>query len=61
MSIGMFTDPKELFDMITRARRPTKRRLEIDVIAAREAHQSFKIDRTGLVHGKHTLRKVLEE
>lgn len=50
--LRMFTDSKQVFDVITRGKRPTERRLAIDVCAAREAYGNREIDRVGLVRGE---------
>lgn len=44
----MFTDSRQLFDVITRGKSPTERNLAVDLIAAREAYLRFEIDRVGL-------------
>lgn len=51
VSLHMFTDSKQVFDVITRGKRPTKRRLAIDICAAREAYSNREIERVGLVRG----------
>ena len=49
--ISMFTDSKQLFDVITKATYPTERRLMIDVAAARECYTRFEISNIALVRG----------
>lgn len=47
----MLTDSKQVLDIITRGKRPTEKRLAVDVVAAREAYKRFEIDQVGLVNG----------
>lgn len=49
--LRIFTDSKQVFDVITRGKRPTERRLAIDPTGAREAYERREIDRVGLVRG----------
>lgn len=61
----MFTDSKQLFDVITKATYPTERRLMIDIAAVRESYNSFDISNIGLVAGKDNpadsfTKKILE-
>ena len=49
--LKMFTDSKQLFDVITKSSSTTERRLMIDVAAVREAYHSFEISEVGLVRG----------
>lgn len=51
ISIRTFTDSKQVFDVVTRGKRLTERRLAIDVTAAREAYKRFEMDRVMLVRG----------
>lgn len=50
--LHMFTDSKQVFDVVTRGKRPTERRLAIYVSAVREAYTKREIGRVGLVRGK---------
>lgn len=51
IALKMFTDSKQLFDVITRASHTAEKRLMIDVAAAREAYNNFEISNVGLVAG----------
>lgn len=57
----MFTDSKQGFDIITRGKRPTEKRLAIDITAACEAYQRFDIDRVGLVRGNENPADALRK
>lgn len=59
--VRMFTDSKQVFDVITRGKRPTEKRLAIDVIAAREAYHNFEIDRVGLIRGENNPADALSK
>eukprot|EP00171_Calliarthron_tuberculosum_P023435 IDg23435t1 len=49
--LRMFTDSKQLFDVITKASHPTEKRLMIDIASVREAYDEFEISNVGLVSG----------
>eukprot|EP00171_Calliarthron_tuberculosum_P004827 IDg4827t1 len=49
--LKMFTDSKQLFDVITKASYPTEKRLMIDILAVREAYNTFEISNVGLISG----------
>lgn len=49
--LKIFTDLKQVFDIITLGKRPTECRLSINVAAAREAYQKMEIDAVGFVRG----------
>ena len=49
--LSMYTDSKQLFDVLTKSTYPTERRLMIDVAAARESYTRFEISNIGLVRG----------
>lgn len=51
IALKMFTDSKQLFDVITRASHTTEKRLMIDIASAREAYKNFEISNVGLVAG----------
>lgn len=53
LPIHMFTDCKQVFDVETRGKRPTEKRMAIDITAACGAYRQFDIDRVGLVLGEH--------
>ena len=50
--LHMFTDSKQMFDVITSARHTTEKRLMIDITAARQSYERFEIHNVGLVPGK---------
>lgn len=56
ISVRMFKDSKQFFDVMTRGKRPTEKRLAIDIVAAREAYHRFDIDRVGFVRGDLSTR-----
>lgn len=51
ITLRMFTDSKQVFTIITLGRRPTERRLAINITAIRETYERRKIDSAGLVCG----------
>ena len=53
LPLVMPTDSKQMFDVITRASHTTKKRLMIDVAAARDAYNEHEISNVGLVKSKH--------
>lgn len=53
ISVCIFTNSKQAFDIITRGKKPTKKRLALDVMAAREVYQRFDVERVGLIRGKN--------
>lgn len=59
--VRMLTDSKQVFDVITRGKRPTEKRLAIDVVAAREAYLRFDVDRVGLVKGENNPADALSK
>lgn len=52
-SIHMFTDSKQVLDIITSGKKTSKRRLAIDFKVIRDAFYRFEIDLIGLVRGEH--------
>lgn len=50
-TLQMFTDSKQVFDVIMRGRRPAKQHLAIDASAMRKVYERKKIDRAGLIRG----------
>ena len=52
ISLAMFTDSKQVFDVLTKASYPTERRLMVDVAAVRESYNTYEISNIGLVSGK---------
>lgn len=70
--VRISTDSKQAFDIITRGKKPTERRLAIDFLATREAYQWFDVESVDLVrcennpaeaftkfHNKDMLDKIL--
>jgi len=51
----MLTDSKQTSSVITRATHTTEKRLNIDVAAAREAHNRHTISNVGLVTSEHNM------
>ena len=52
----MLTDSKALFDVLTRTRYTTERRLMVDIAAAREAFHERIISNIGLIRSEFNLR-----
>ncbi len=52
ISLTMFTDSKQLFDVLTTAAHTTEKRLMVEIMAAREAYNRFEISNVGLVSGR---------
>lgn len=52
LMLHMFTNRKQVFDVVTRGRCPTKRRLAINVSATRDAYIRREIDRVGSLQGR---------
>lgn len=51
IGMKMFTDSKQLFDVITRASHTTEKRLMVEITAARESYNRYEISTVGLVAG----------
>lgn len=47
----MITDSKSLFDIITKSKQTTERRLMIDMACVREAYQSHEISNSRFIRG----------
>jgi len=47
--INIFTDSKQLFDVVTKGSHPTEKRLMVDVAAARQAYARHDISNVGLI------------
>lgn len=47
----MFTDSKQVFEAVTKGRKPTEKRIAIDMLAARGAYCHFDIREIGLIWG----------
>lgn len=54
LPVSMFLESKQLFDTVTKDHKTPKRRLNIDLLATREAYQRLEIDNTGLFPGVNT-------
>lgn len=53
--LSIFTDSKQLFDVVTRASHPTEKRLLIDIAAAREAYNRMDISNVCLVKSEDNM------
>lgn len=51
ITVFLFTDSKQLFDSVTKAKRTTEKRLMIDISAARESYKRYEIEAIGLIKG----------
>ena len=51
ISLTMFTDSEQLFDVLTTAAHTTEKRLMVEIMAAREAYSRFEISNVSLVSG----------
>lgn len=51
LELVMFTDSKQLFDVLTRGKRTTERRLMVEIASARASYKVFEIHNVGLVRG----------
>lgn len=47
--LSLFTDSKQLFDVVTKATHPTEKRLMVDIAAARQAYNRYDISNVGLI------------
>lgn len=54
----MYTDSKQVFDLITRIKRPKGTYLAIDVTSVRKAFYTFDIERVRLVKGEDNTSDV---
>lgn len=59
--LNIFTDARQLFDVISRASHTTEKRLMIDVATAREAYNREDLSNVGLVAGKYTIADGLKK
>lgn len=59
--IFMFSVPKQVFDIISRRKRATKRRLAIDAAATRDAYRRFEIKRVSFVCREQCPAKLLSK
>ena len=50
MPLLMLTDSEQLFNVLTRARYTTEKRLMVDISATREAYSDHTITNIGLIH-----------
>lgn len=51
IALGMFTDSKQLFDVIAKSSHTTEKRLMIEITTAREAYDTDEISNVGLIPG----------
>ena len=51
IGLTMYTDSKQLFDVITKAAHTTEKSLMVEIMAAREAYNRHEISNVGLVSG----------
>lgn len=47
--LSLYTDSKQLFEVVTKASHPTEKRLMVDIAAAREAYNRHDISNVGLI------------
>jgi len=57
--INIFTDSKQLFDVVTKGSHPTEKRLMVDVAAARQAYARHDISNVGLIASNDNLADPL--
>lgn len=57
--LSLFTDSKQLFDVVTKASHPTEKRLMVDVAAARQAYNRYDISNVGLIASEDNLADPL--
>lgn len=55
----MFTDSRQLFDVLTRSNYTTERRLMVDIAAAREAYNDSTISNIGLIRSQYNIADAL--
>lgn len=54
IAVRTYNVSKQKFDIITRGKQPTEKRLAVDITAAREAHQRMGTDHVGLIRRKRS-------
>lgn len=59
--IRTFTDSRQVFDIITSRKRPSERRLAIDITVARDSYHRFEIKRIGQICCEHNLSDGLRK
>eukprot|EP00168_Porphyra_purpurea_P016741 TRINITY_DN552_c0_g1_i1.p1 TRINITY_DN552_c0_g1~~TRINITY_DN552_c0_g1_i1.p1 ORF type:complete len:862 (-),score=144.43 TRINITY_DN552_c0_g1_i1:471-2858(-) len=57
--ISVFTDSKQLFDVVTKASHPTEKRLLIDIAAARQSYNRGELANVGLVLSGNNIADAL--
>lgn len=57
--LSLFTDSKQLFDVVTKASHPTEKRLMVDVAAARQTYNRYDISNVGLIASDDNLADPL--
>lgn len=57
--LNLFTDSKQVFDVITRATHPTEKRLMIDVAALRESYNRHEISYLGLISTENNVADAM--
>ena len=59
--LNMFTDSKQLFDVVTKASHPTEKRLLIDIAAARQAYNRQDMSNVGLIASDNNIADALSK
>ncbi|OSX76619.1 hypothetical protein BU14_0183s0011 [Porphyra umbilicalis] len=59
--LNMFTDSKQLFDVVTKASHPTEKRLLVDIAAARQAYNRQDLSNVGLVASENNIADALRK
>jgi len=59
--LNMFTDSKQLFDVVTKASHPTEKRLLVDIAAARQAYNRQDLSNVGLVASENNIADALSK
>eukprot|EP00170_Pyropia_yezoensis_P006154 contig_25038_g6173 len=57
--LSLFTDSKQVFDVITRATHPTEKRLLIDVAGLRESYKRREVSNLGLVTTENNMADAM--
>jgi len=57
--LNLFTDSKQLFDVVTKASHPTEKRLMVDVAAARQAYNRQDLSNVGLIATDNNIADAL--
>jgi len=59
--LNMFTDSKQLFDVVTKASHPTEKRLLVDIAAARQAYNRQDLSNVGLIASDNNIADALSK